>query len=194
MSLVTVYTIAASLPEPGLYFILEKYIKEERCVWSSSAAAEYEHLLSQLLDGKGVPEGMSPLQATLKTLPYYINFQHPTGRLRRIVQLSDFAYDIIGDAGRADEPDGLNLVMISKSGGKPEWDPQFLMESAPKGILDPDNFEARTNRDFIRAVASATKPPATSDFKLVPVPATDEVRLTRNLRGEYVTQVPKVWS
>lgn len=192
MDSVKVYMTVASLPSEGIYYVLEKFIKPEKQGWSRVARQEYCSVLEQIASGAVQFDGISPYLASTRVLPYFMEMSHPTGKLKRVIDVAHVHGVITGPAGTDPGPDAVRLCVIGKEGGKVKWTPE-LMAKLPGGFTDIDTLDARSSRDFLEAVASCERP-AMGEIKLVAVPLDEHVRLTRNLRGEYVTQVPKVWA
>lgn len=185
--MLTLYTIIATLPDPDKVIVLLSREKESKCKWSEKVRDYYMDVVKMVREGSSDPDS-----ATLKVLPYYAKIRHNTGRIKTLHDRSS-GVTILGPAGTPEEPFGLRITLIHKASGDIQWKNSFKTANSGCGYGDYNSLEVRSDRDFLRKVSEYPTPVA-KDVKLVMVPGNENVRLTRNKSGEYVTQVAKVWS
>lgn len=186
MSLKKMYIIAATLPHPGRYITLKGYRNESLRKWDKDVQDLYTNLLKNLAEGKGTPEGMTPLQATLKTLPYFIDLSVERVSVPKEFSEEDSVVDIVGI------PENLVILPISKGPRFPEWTQEFLDEL---GMTSEQlqEMKVRSSRAFLERLARHPNPCSTP-LKLITIPLGIEVKLSHNLRGEFVREVPRIWA
>lgn len=189
---VTLHCIISTLPNPDEVIVLLNSETPEKCAWSEKVRDEYLKVRELAMES-AKDSGLDPNYLSVKILPFYARIIHPTGRIRTLFRPSRTNMKITDPAGNPGEPGGLNLVLIHKAPGETDWRDSFVTSCSGKGFGDFDSLETRSNRRFIQTVAEFEKP-AASNLKLVAVPGDENIRLTRNKFGEYVTQVAKVWS
>lgn len=186
MNLRKIYTFAASLPYPGRYLTLRGYRNVDLRRWTSDVHHLYETLLSNLAGGRWTPEGMTPLQATLKTLPYIVDISTERLSIPKEFSEESCVVDIVG------VPESPLILPISKGPRVPEWNQEFLNEI---GLTTEQlaDIKVRSSRAFLEQL-SRHPLPCHTPLKLITVPEGITVKLTHNLRGEYVREVPRVWA
>lgn len=210
------HMVALSLPVDGFFLPLHKHGSAELCKWTAQDRDDYIRVVEQVeaMYTAGPGEAMvsrddlealynpklSPQDAARRILPYYITCYSTNKKRIKYPHIDRNDVQILAPAGREDEEFGLRLAVIGKHCARLELLPWVFEEvSNARGTQfteeEAQTLEGRSDRFLVQAVAQADRP-VTSEgtAKIVAVPAEINVRLTRTHRGEFISEVPRVWA
>lgn len=209
------HMVALSLPVDGFYLPLHKHESAHLCRWTESDRSDYARVVSQIealyTSGPGslvaredlealYDESLSPQDASRRVLPYYITCFSSNKKRIKYPHIKRNDVEIVAPAGRLDEEFGLRLAVIGK--GCPElkltpwvYEEVTRRKGTPFTEEEAKTLEGRSDRDLVEVVATALEPSTLQGFaKIVAVPAEANVRLSRTHRGEFISEIPKVWA
>lgn len=210
------HIVALSLPRDDVYMTIHKHEKPEHCVWKESDRVAFEHfrnIVHQLYEQgpSGLPinrialealykEGLTAQEAVNRVIPYYITCMSLNQRRIEFPQTRINEVEIVGPAGTEQEEHGCRLVAIAKGAERLRLKPWVLdkvseMRETPFTEEEAQTLEGRSDRTLIRVV-SRSEEPCTEEgtLKIVSIPKEVSVRLSRTARGEFVSEIPRVWS
>ncbi|MDG9928771.1 MULTISPECIES: hypothetical protein [unclassified Pseudomonas] len=210
------HMVALSLPVDGYYFTLHKHLTAAGCSWTEADREAYpkmlEHIESLYTTGPAAARfrrddlealydpNLTPQEALRKVLPHYITCTSANKKRITFPHRDRNCVEVLGPAGRPDEPFGLRLAVIAKGCGKLDLMPWVLEEAGrqrgtPFTEDEIQTLEGRSDRTLVEVISKAQEPITAEGFaKIVAVPAEASVRLTRTHRGEFISEVPRVWS
>lgn len=210
------HMVALSLPVEGFYLPLHKHGSEQICKWTAQDRDDYVRVVTQIeslyaagpetaLVGRDDLEALydpslSPQDAARRVLPYYITCFSSNKKRIKYPHKTRNDVVVIDHAGRQDEESGLRLAVLGKGCAKLQLQSWVFEEvSIVRGTQfteeESQTLEGRSDRTLVQVVAQATKPVTTEGTaKVVAIPAEANVRLTRTHRGEFISEIPRVWS
>ena len=211
------YVTALSLPVKGRFIVLHKHQSESQLSWTASDRESYLSFLSRVdaLYREGSTRAtfhpgdlgaiydpdLEPIEATNRILPFFVRCYAPNGRTR-LSLLSEAVnqVEIIKACGRDDKNTGVRLCVIAKAASRLELSDEGLkrvseLAGKPLDSAYFDTLEGRSDPSLIALISGSYRDYVKSGIpKIVAIPLHEEVRLTRNHRGEFVSQIPKTWS
>lgn len=210
------HMVALSLPVEGYYLPLHKHESAHLCKWTAQDREDFTRIVSQIEalyeagPGKAVvnredlealyDETLTPQEASRRVLPYYITCSSSNKKRIRFPHRTRNDVTIVGPAATPEEGNGLRLAVIGKGCAKLSLLPWVLDEvSRLSGTLYTEEIaqtlEGRSDRNLVDVVANSRQPVTAEGFaKIVAVPAEVQVRLSRTHRGEFISEIPRVWA
>lgn len=209
------HMVALSLPVRGYYLPLHKHESANLCTWTQQDREDYFRALEQIEalytagpsaiatteDRSALydPE-LSPQDAIRRVLPYYITCFSSNKKRIKYPQLQRNDVTVLGPAGREDEDFGLRLAVIGKGCARLELLPWVYEEvsrvrGTPFTEEEAQTLEGRSDRNLVQVVSQADQPITSEGFaKIVAIPIEAAVRLSRTHRGEFISEIPRVWA
>ena len=210
------HMVALSLPVEGYYLPLHKHESAQMCRWTLQDREAFSRVVEQIeaLYTSGpttslstredieaiYDETLTPQEAARRILPFYITCTSTNKKRIRYPHRTRNDVEVVAPAGTLDEEHGLRLAVIGKGCATLNLLPWVLEEvSKIKGQAfteeEAQTLEGRSDRTLVEVIARATQPVTAEGFaKIVAIPREAQVRLSRTHRGEFISEIPKVWA
>ena len=210
------FVLALSLPRKGHFFTLHKHESRSALTWTPKDRDAYLNFVQgiEMLYQNDAPtneklnlrelhlmyvEGLDSTQAVNRVLPYFLTCNSSNRKRINTPNVTDNDVEIISLAGTADTLAGLRYCVIAKGAANLNLLPWVYEEvSARRGSEftseEAATLEGRSDPILVQVISQADRPVTSEGFaKIVTPPADANVRLTRNHRGEFISEIARSW-
>lgn len=211
------FIVGISLPREGYFAAIRKHTSQARLVWTEKDRESYFTFRTHLEQLYNQPsagalnfrrsdyhalynEQLDAQTALNRVLPFFVTGYADSHDAIQLPSWTHNSAEILAPCGRTDVAFGVRHVVIGKGVGRLEFQPWVLQAVSERRGSDftaeeAATLEGRSDPHLIDVVAFADKPVATEGVaRIVALPAETNVRLSRNHRGEFVSEIPRIWS